>query len=643
MVRQRGRRARHRHDPAEGRRGALRIAAGVADAAELSFLAFGTKDPQPSASTAQVDCVPAWAVVGLPDYCPDIGHIVSLWDVALSQAIHTLSPATIKDDPTHHKLIRRSTDTFRYRNWDYWVHIHPQLCIFADVNWVAGATSRQPVAPLSSQPGHNVRVAVGAAPTTGADEEVMAVQLTRGGVRLKPRSMHPDLEDRAKLKDPDPKKPIDEWLKTALFNRLRLPGTLYLKARTFIEDGDKKKGPKFFPRLLGRRWAFRPEKANQAGAMKMLAFPESVLVWPPGSVDRTATLDKIPGNLQDYHNKIKKDAAHQRCGGIKPPELKPGESHPTGFDDDMLSDLDDMYWPVSKADMPLLRELAFTQVQFEHFKQWSIDIGPTSEDPFFKLIVPLPVLINPFLTDVDGQLTILLTSSPKFVPALIDMANLGSMLGGSFLPGIEVGLEGARQANWTLYHGGTEYFPDVRFELSTKTRRRQAALPGMLTKISPFPGRRITPPATRTIGRRPGRSRQDQCGGRGAQVVITRAEITPPGAINYFTSYWKSSASSAAWIRPRPGTSRCSSKRRSSPEPSQGCPARFSSSWAEGRRAPPSPSSRRRTERARPSSRVTTTSGPALASIWPEPFAERWARSACRAPKAGRSPCRAPA
>ena len=37
------------------------------------------------------------------------------------------------------------------------------------------------------------------------------------------------------------------------------------------------------------------------------------------------------------------------------------------------------------------------------------------------------------------------------------------MLGGSFLPGIEVGREGGKAENWTLYHGGTPYFPDLRF------------------------------------------------------------------------------------------------------------------------------------------------------------------------------------
>ena len=38
------------------------------------------------------------------------------------------------------------------------------------------------------------------------------------------------------------------------------------------------------------------------------------------------------------------------------------------------------------------------------------------------------------------------------------------MLGGSFLPGIEAGWEAGRDKNWSLYHGATDYFPDIRFE-----------------------------------------------------------------------------------------------------------------------------------------------------------------------------------
>ena len=47
---------------------------------------------------------------------------------------------------------------------------------------------------------------------------------------------------------------------------------------------------------------------------------------------------------------------------------------------------------------------------------------------------------------------------------MIDMAHLGAMVGGSFLPGIEVGREAGISTNWSLFHGGTRYFPDIRFK-----------------------------------------------------------------------------------------------------------------------------------------------------------------------------------
>jgi hypothetical protein len=53
------------------------------------------------------------------------------------------------------------------------------------------------------------------------------------------------------------------------------------------------------------------------------------------------------------------------------------------------------------------------------------------------------------------------------------------MLGGSFLPGIEVGREAAMAPNWSLLHGGTQYFPDVRFKPSSEDREHSV---GTLTK-----------------------------------------------------------------------------------------------------------------------------------------------------------------
>jgi hypothetical protein len=65
--------------------------------------------------------------------------------------------------------------------------------------------------------------------------------------------------------------------------------------------------------------------------------------------------------------------------------------------------------------------------------------------------------------DADLQFAALQRLRPLFAPAMIDMAHLGAMLGGSFLPGIEVGREAGISRNWSLFHGATKYFPSIRF------------------------------------------------------------------------------------------------------------------------------------------------------------------------------------
>ena len=67
----------------------------------------------------------------------------------------------------------------------------------------------------------------------------------------------------------------------------------------------------------------------------------------------------------------------------------------------------------------------------------------------------------------------------RYAPVFLDMASMGKILGGSFLPGIEVGREGGKLENWTLYHGATPYFPDLRFHPQGVL---EPHLPGTLTK-----------------------------------------------------------------------------------------------------------------------------------------------------------------
>jgi hypothetical protein len=143
--------------------------------------------------------------------------------------------------------------------------------------------------------------------------------------------------------------------------------------------------------------------------------------------------------------------------------------------------LDDMYWPATVSDMPLLRELAYTPHQYEQFTAWQ------SQGPDVRRIDVLEgEMVGPALKaafarpdDADTYFLHVLLESPFFAPVLIDMAHLGTMLGGSFLPGIEVGREAGIATNWCLFHGATKYFPSIRFKPYNKEAEHSH---GTLTK-----------------------------------------------------------------------------------------------------------------------------------------------------------------
>ncbi len=142
-----------------------------------------------------------------------------------------------------------------------------------------------------------------------------------------------------------------------------------------------------------------------------------------------------------------------------------------------------MFWPASLNDMPLLRELAYTHLQYDNFADWQGDPKNVRLAAIFDEIVS-PSLRASFnaagaADDADSYFAALLAERPRFAPAMIDMAHLGAMLGGSFLPGIEVGREGAIATNWCLFHGGTSYFADVRFKPARSTDNHTI---GTLTK-----------------------------------------------------------------------------------------------------------------------------------------------------------------
>jgi len=131
--------------------------------------------------------------------------------------------------------------------------------------------------------------------------------------------------------------------------------------------------------------------------------------------------------------------------------------------------LDDYYWIVSESDMPLLKDLAFTHLQYNQFEYWAknrVSKGLKPQwAPLFEVIFKAGNLVDFFGQNHTREqyIDMLFASRPRYAPAFLDMASMGRMLGGSFLPGIEVGREGGVPENWSLFHGGTVYFPDVRF------------------------------------------------------------------------------------------------------------------------------------------------------------------------------------
>ena len=147
----------------------------------------------------------------------------------------------------------------------------------------------------------------------------------------------------------------------------------------------------------------------------------------------------------------------------------------------MLGWLDDMYWPATVADMPLLREMAYTAHQYGQFTGWQAKGTHVRSANVLEREIVGPALKRAFAREGNEETYFLnlLLESPSFAPALLDMACLGTMLGGSFLPGIEVGREAGIATNWSLFHGATKYFPSIRFKPCDKEKEHSL---GTLTK-----------------------------------------------------------------------------------------------------------------------------------------------------------------
>lgn len=463
---------------------ALLAKAGISNINDLKYLNQDVPTPV-SETTADITAAPAWVVVGCPDYSPDMSHFVTLWDVALSQAIYNVENKDVIKQPGKHKLVKCKSKTESLKKTDYLIHIHPQLCLFEDVRFVSGEAfgtgGTEDDSSAVFDRAHNLHPGGTPPPTTATDvEEVRGSRVEFGGVAIHARTPTDKtaLADPTKLKDSDPTKPINEWLKVALFRRLRKPPTLYRRERKFRTHLPGASGDihqtGMFPRKLGRRMDYDKLEGANSDKNKFHPFPSYAF---------------YKGNLRAFHPILTDDG--KLCGAEKsPPPWPTGVALPPMrttddpvSDDEKIAILDDMFWPASLNDMPLLRELAYTHLQYDNFADWQGDPKNVRLAAIFDEIVSpsLRALFNAAGTadDADTYFAALLAERPRFAPAMIDMAHLGAMLGGSFLPGIEVGREGAIATNWCLFHGGTSYFADVRFKPARSTNNHTI---GTLTK-----------------------------------------------------------------------------------------------------------------------------------------------------------------
>jgi hypothetical protein len=136
--------------------------------------------------------------------------------------------------------------------------------------------------------------------------------------------------------------------------------------------------------------------------------------------------------------------------------------------------------------MPLLRELAYPPHQYGQFSGWQAPGTDIRSINVLEREIVGPALKRAFERDgnEEAHFLNLLLESPSFAPALLDMACLGTMLGGSFLPGIEVGREAGIARNWSLFHGATKYFPTIRFKPCDRDKEHSV---GTLTKDLAIP------------------------------------------------------------------------------------------------------------------------------------------------------------
>lgn len=507
----------------------LRALAGIPSEADLKYLDHGVAALQ-AGSAEKVKAMPGWVVVGVPDYVPDMGHFVSLWDVGFSRAIESVEKRIVTAQAGKHKMIRTLGELNTYKYLDYNIHIHPQLCLFEDVRFVSGESVGDPEDRPKPPEGRAHNLHPGGSPPGPTEKDAMK----HGGVVINARVNKADLEDPEKLGEANSSKPINTWLKRAVFNRLRKPKTVYSDRQFVIVlptdppgfDGLRRDGS--FPRKLGRRMDYDKRSDGTFGPdkNKFYAFPN---------------YEKHAGNLLKYHGL--KDAG-KLCGGKKsPPTAGPTGSSFDADDVTLLKWLDDMYWPATLADMPMLRELAYTPLQYEQFKVWQGASGDIRRKHVFEVLVASG-LRRAFGEDreADHYFADFLAARPLYAPAMIDLAHLGAMLGGSFLPGIEVGREAGIAKNWCLFHGANIFFPSLRFKPTNNDAEHSL---GTLTKDLAVPWSEDFKSCDELFWptSRPGRTTKDGVTRQNWQIedsdMIPHLGAKAANAVEFVKEYWK--------------------------------------------------------------------------------------------------------
>ncbi len=208
-----------------------------------------------------------------------------------------------------------------------------------------------------------------------------------------------------------------------LYERLRLFRNLYGRKFQLLDPSlTGHRDPTPFPREFGRRYL---TTSGVDTVTEGRLIPRSAVVQPPGTFAPFWT----------------------RFGSFK---SKACQASDMGSGDLNIAELDDMYWIVSERDMPMLKEYALTQLQYNRFEYWATG-KVTSGDkipnaPLFKVLFE-GTDIGAFLASDhtrEEYLQELARKLPRYFPAFLDMGNMDRMLGGSFLPGIEVGREAGK-------------------------------------------------------------------------------------------------------------------------------------------------------------------------------------------------------